>query len=147
MTTGSHNSLQIRPFQPSDEPAVVSLWRQCGLTRPWNNPHLDIERKLRLQPDWFLVGCLKGEVVATAMVGCDGHRGWVNYLGVAPAHQRQGYGRLLMEEAERLLRSVGCPKLNLQVRAENEAAVAFYQRLGYQVEQIVSLGKRLIPDA
>jgi ribosomal protein S18 acetylase RimI-like enzyme len=136
----------IRPFAPADEERVVQLWRDCGLTRPWNDPHKDIARKLGEQPELFLVGTVDGRVMATVMAGFDGHRGWVNYLAVDPALQRQDIGRALMDEAERLLIARGCPKLNLQVRAGNAGVIDFYRKLGYVEEEMVSMGKRLIPD-
>src|SRR5687767_14176741 len=136
----------IRVYEPADEVAVVALWQRCGLTRPWNDPRKDVARKMRVRPDQFLVGVAEGAVVATAMVGYDGHRGWVYYLGVDPAHQRKGYGRLMMERAEGLLGAEGCPKINLQVRTSNEAVIAFYRRLGYAVEEVAGLGKRLEHD-
>jgi len=136
----------IRSYQPEDEAAVVAFWGRCGLTRPWNDPHKDIQRKLCMRPDFFLVGVLDQEIVATAMVGYDGHRGWIYYLGVAPEQRQRGYGRALMAEAERLLREAGCPKINLQVRTSNKEAGAFYQRLGYAIDEVVSMGKRLEPD-
>jgi ribosomal protein S18 acetylase RimI-like enzyme len=136
----------IRPFAPADEERVVQLWRDCGLTRPWNDPHKDIARKLGEQPELFLVGTVDGRVMATVMAGFDGHRGWVNYLAVDPALQRQDIGRALMDEAERLLIARGCPKLNLQVRAGNTGVIDFYRKLGYVEEEMVSMGKRLIPD-
>jgi ribosomal protein S18 acetylase RimI-like enzyme len=138
--------LAIRPFRADDEEAVVVLWHACGLTRPWNDPRKDIARKLTVQPELFLVGTMADVLVATAMVGYDGHRGWVNYLGVDPAHRRHGHARTLMAEAERLLAARGCPKLNLQVRAGNDAVLAFYATLGYDPDGAVGLGKRLIPD-
>ena len=138
--------IQIRAFQPGDETAVIALWQECGLTRPWNNPRADIARKLTEQPELFLVGTLRDEVIASAMVGFDGHRGWVYYLAVASPHRRQSYGRALMQEAERLLTQRGCPKLNLQVRSSNAEVIEFYRRLGYVLDETVSLGKRLIHD-
>jgi ribosomal protein S18 acetylase RimI-like enzyme len=138
--------MQIRPYQPEDEAAVVALWGRCGLTRPWNDPHKDIRRKLQVRPDLFLVGVLGEEVVATAMVGYDGHRGWISYLGVAPEQRRKGLGRCLLAEAERLLRESGCPKINLQVRTSNVEAVAFYERVGFTMDDVVSMGKRLEVD-
>jgi len=138
--------LLIRPFAPADEERVVQLWHDCGLTRPWNDPHRDIARKLTEQPELFLVGTVDGRVVATVMAGFDGHRGWVNYLAVDPSLQRRNYGRALMEEVERLLLARGCPKLNLQVRADNTGVIDFYRRLGYVEEALVSMGKRLIRD-
>ena len=138
--------MQIRPFQPADEAAVVALWQECRLTRPWNDPRKDIARKLAVQPELFLVGTVNGELVATVMAGYEGHRGWVNYLAVSPAHQRKGLGRRLMEEVEKRLLARGCPKLNMQVRSSNTDAMAFYRRLGYLPDEAVALGKRLIPD-
>jgi ribosomal protein S18 acetylase RimI-like enzyme len=138
--------MHIRSFEPADEPAVVALWQRCGLTRPWNDPRKDIRRKLAVQPDLFLVGEFDGRIIATAMAGYDGHRGWIYYLGVDPAHQKKGYGRAIMDEAERLLRAAGCPKINLQVRGGNQAVVDFYRQLGYTFDHVVSLGKRLEPD-
>jgi len=136
----------IRPFDAADEPAVVALWQRCGLTRPWNDPHKDIRRKLAVRPDLFLVAKTDGAVVGTVMVGYDGHRGWINYLGVDPACRRRGIGRALMDEAERLLRVEGCPKINLQVRTSNSEAIEFYRRIGYAMDDVVSFGKRLEKD-
>lgn len=139
--------MHIRPFQPSDEAAVVDLWQRCELTRPWNDPHRDIQRKLGVQPELFLVGESDGRLIASVMAGFDGHRGWVNYLAVCPTQRRRGLGRQLMAAVEQRLEALGCPKLNLQVREGNQAVLAFYERLGYRVEPLLSLGKRLIADA
>jgi ribosomal protein S18 acetylase RimI-like enzyme len=133
----------IRSFSADDTEALVELWRRCELLRPWNDPHDDIERKLATDPDLLLVAIEDGAVVGSAMVGYDGHRGWVNYLAVDPDSRRRGIGRSLMTESERLLTDLGCPKLNLQIRTENAAAVEFYARLGYRVEGIISMGRRL----
>ncbi|KQP56502.1 GNAT family acetyltransferase [Agreia sp. Leaf283] len=138
--------MQIRPFAPEDTDAVIELWTTAGLVRPWNDPRKDIERKLTVQPELFLVGESDGQVVAAAMVGYDGHRGWVNYLAVSPGAQGLDYGRRMMEEAERLLIELGCPKLNLQIRSDNAAVRAFYEHLGYTEDAAVSYGKRLITD-
>lgn len=138
--------MDIRPFRPADEDGVVALWQACGLTRPWNDPRKDIARKQTQQPELFLVGTEDGALVATAMVGYDGHRGWVNYLAVAPGRRRQALGRRLMDHAERLLLELGCPKLNVQVRSSNREVLDFYRRLGYAQDEAVSLGKRLIRD-
>ncbi len=138
-------TLHIRPYQLADEPAVIALWRECDLLR-WSDPKKDIARKLEVNPEWFLVGELRGQVIGTCMVGYEGHRGWINLLAVASAHQRGGHGRALVAEAERILRAAGCPKLNLQVRTTNAAVIGFYRRLGFQVDDVVSLGRRLRPD-
>jgi ribosomal protein S18 acetylase RimI-like enzyme len=125
----------------------VSLWSRCGLLRPWNDPSRDIQRKLARDPGGLLVLEAGDRLAGAVMAGYDGHRGWVNYLAVDPAYQGQGLGRLLMHEAERRLLAAGCPKVNLQVRTSNEHAVAFYRHLGYDVDDVVSMGKRLINDA
>ncbi|MGA2550218.1 MAG: GNAT family acetyltransferase [Burkholderiaceae bacterium] len=139
--------MQIRPFTKSDTESVVALWIECGLVRPWNDPYRDIERKLGEQPELFLVGVLKQQLVASAMVGYDGHRGWLYYLAVAPAARHQAVGRQLVEKAEALLTARGCPKLNLMIRTTNTDVIAFYRKLGYIEDQVVCLGRRLIPDA
>ena len=138
--------MHIRAYDPADEAAVIALWERCGLTRPWNDPRKDIARKLAVRPDHFLVAVVDGVVVGTVMAGYDGHRGWVNYLGVDPDHRRQGIGRALMAEAERLLRLEGCPKINLQVRTGNTDAIEFYRRIGFTVDDVLNMGKRLEHD-
>ena len=138
--------LDIRPFDLADEDAVVQLWTDCGLVVPWNDPHRDIQRKLAVQAELFLVGRLEGRIVASAMAGYDGHRGWINYLAVHPQHRRTGIGRRMMLQAESLLRARGCPKINLNVRTSNLAVMAFYERLGYAVDDVACVSKRLISD-
>jgi ribosomal protein S18 acetylase RimI-like enzyme len=140
------SELKIRVFERSDELAVIELWQRCNLTRPWNNPKKDILRKLQVQPDLFLVGFLEQELVSTIMAGYEGHRGWVNYLAVAPEHQRQGIGQTMMTAVEELLRESGCPKINIQVRSGNQEALEFYQALGYLPDEAICLGKRLEVD-
>lgn len=139
--------MKIRAFSISDEAAVIELWRRCDLVRPWNDPHKDIQRKLTTQPELFLVGEVASQLVASVMAGFDGHRGWVNYLAVSPEHRNAGLGRTLMRRVEVALEARGCPKLNLQVRTTNHAVLEFYRRIGYATDEVVSLGKRLIPDA
>ena len=139
--------MQIRPFDEQDTDAAIALWTTCGLVRPWNDPRRDIERKLRVQRELFLVGIDEEALVATAMAGYDGHRGWVYYVATDPARQGQGLGRAMMAEVERLLVELGCPKVNIQVRSGNEPVMEFYRRLGYAPDNALSMGKRLIPDA
>ena len=133
----------IRTFRPSDEPQVVALWHACGLVVPWNVPTLDIARKTAFQPELFFVGEDEERIVASVMAGYEGHRGWINYLAVDPACRGRGWGRELMAFVEERLQALGCPKINLQVRGSNRAVLAFYERLGYRVDDAVSLGKRL----
>jgi len=109
----------IRKFATPDTTHLIQLWQDCGLTRPWNDPDKDIARKVSYQPELFLVGEVEGKVMASAMVGYDGHRGSVFYLAVGPQFQRMGYGAALMNEAESILTALGCPKLNILVRSTN----------------------------
>jgi ribosomal protein S18 acetylase RimI-like enzyme len=138
--------MEIRPFREADEAQVVALWRACGLTRPWNDPHKDIARKLQVQRELFLVAEEGGAIVASVMAGYEGHRGWVNYLAVDAAHRRGGLGARLMRHVEDLLLARGCPKLSLLVRTSNADVLAFYRTLGYAQDDAIPLGKRLIPD-
>ena len=138
--------MKIRPYQNSDESAIFQLWLDCGLVTPQNNPIRDIQRKLKVNPEWFLVGLKEDKLVASCMVGYEGHRGWINYLAVEPCEQRKGYAKRMMEEAERLLREAGCPKINLQVRRANLEVIKFYESIGFRDDQVTSLGKRLETD-
>ena len=150
-------AIHVRSFTPGDRTRVARLWESCGLTRPWNDPYRDIDRKLDRDAELLLVGegptseaadgtTTTGRVVATVMAGYDGHRGWINYLAVDPDHRGEGHGRTMMEAAETRLLALGCPKVNLQVRTDNPDAVAFYELLGYSVDPVVSMGRRLISD-
>jgi ribosomal protein S18 acetylase RimI-like enzyme len=138
--------MQIRPVQPGDDQQVVDLWRRCGLVVAWNNPQRDIDRKRAVQPELLLAGELDGRLVASVMAGYDGHRGWLYYLAVDPDFRRRGLGRLLVEEAQRRLLALGCPKINLLVRTSNEVVLDFYRHLGFKPDDVQSLGKRLIAD-
>ncbi len=142
-TTGGAD---IRPFRSDDRAGLVELWRRCDLTRPWNDPDLDIDRKLAVDPEGLLVAEADGCVVGSVMAGYDGHRGWVNYLAVDPSQRGARLGARLMEAAETLLRGRGCPKLNLQVRTSNTGAYAFYEAIGYERDDVVSFGRRLVHD-
>lgn len=144
---GRSAAARIRPFELVDEGAVVALWEEAGLLRPWNDPHADIARKLTVQPELFVVAVdPAGAIIGSVMAGFEGHRGWMNYLAVAHAARGRGVGRALVGYVERELQARGCPKLSLQVRAENEVAVAFYRHLDFAVDDVVSMGKRLIHD-
>lgn len=137
------SALSIAPIADSDVAAVVALWQACGLTRPWNDPAADIALARRGPNSALLVGRDGGAIVATAMVGHDGHRGWVYYVAVDPNRQGKGLGRTIMTAAEDWLREAGVPKLQLLVRRENAKAGAFYQSLGYAVSTSVMLAKWL----
>lgn len=133
----------IRPFTLSDEEAVVAVWRTCGLTHPNNDPHKDIARKMEVNPEMFLVCEMDDKIIGTVMAGYEGHRGWINYLGVLPEYQGRGLGRELMDRAEVILVEHGCAKINLQIRATNTRVIQFYERIGFTVDEVVSMGKRL----
>lgn len=136
----------VRQFTAQDTDQVVALWQECELTRPWNNPLLDIERKQQLGDSLFLVGELDNHLMASVMGGYDGHRGWMYYLAVSPKHQRCGYAREIISHLEQKLIALGCPKLNLQIRSDNIAVQEFYHEIGFTEDATVSMGKRLIPD-
>jgi ribosomal protein S18 acetylase RimI-like enzyme len=138
--------MDIRAFRVEDTKEVIELWRRCDLLRPWNDPEKDIQRKLKVQSDRFLVGTQDGRIVASVMAGYDGHRGYLNYVAVDPDFQRLGLGRAIVEAAERLLAADGAPKINLNVRTTNEQVIAFYKSLGYSPDDVQGLGKRFVDD-
>ncbi len=143
----------LRVFLPEDAAALIQLWQRCGLTRPWNDPAQDIARKLADSPELLAVLTLAapgqgaGALVGSVMAGYDGHRGWINYLAVAPEYQRQGAGRQLMAWAQAQLQARGCAKINLQVRRGNAQVLDFYRALGFVPDDLLSLGLRLVADA
>ncbi len=122
---------------------MIALWEACGLTRPWNDAATDFARAVAGAGSDIFVLEQEGQLAATVMVGDDGHRGWVYYLGVAPDHRGHGLGRVLMEAAEAWLQDRGAPKIQLMVRDNNEPAIGFYKALGYEVQPVVTIGKRL----
>lgn len=141
------DQIVVRDFVPEDTDAVIALWGGCDLLRPWNDPHKDVARKLTDKNGAFWVATTGDDVIASVMVGYDGHRGSINYLAVAPDFQRTGVGARLMQQAEAFLVALGCPKVSFCVRKDNADVLAFYDGLGYDVDDVHFLGKRLIPDA
>ena len=136
----------IRPYLESDLDDVIALWELCGLTRPWNNPEIDIFRKLAQRDQLFLLAVKDNQLIATVMGGYDGHRGWVNYLAVHPNFQRNGVATALVQQIEKRLIALGCPKLQLLIRKDNIDVQSFYEQLGYDEIDVICLGKRLIQD-
>jgi ribosomal protein S18 acetylase RimI-like enzyme len=124
-------ALSIAPIEDKDVADVVSLWERCGLTRPWNEPAADIALARQGTNATILIGRAGGALVATALVGHDGHRGWVYYVAVDPTQQKKGFGRIIMSAAEDWLRKAGVEKIQLLVRPENTAVRAFYESIGY----------------
>ena len=142
-TTMPSDNLEIAEITDADVASVIALWQACGLTRPWNDPAADIALARRGPGSTVLVGRHRDAIVATAMVGHDGHRGWVYYVAVDPNRQGQGLGRTVMSSVEDWLRQAGVPKLQLLVRRENAKASGFYQSLGYEESTPVMLAKWL----
>ena len=138
--------MEVRPFRETDRGELVALWHDCGLVRPWNDVDHDIDRKLAHDAAHLLVAVHEDVVVGSVMVGYDGHRGWLNYLAVRPGRRGEGLGRLLVAEAESRLVRLGCAKVNLQVRHGNDDAIDFYRRIGYTIDEVVGMGRRLIDD-
>ncbi len=136
-------SVEIGELREGEIEAAVALWEEAGLTRPWNDPRADIRLALAGPASTVLTGRIDGRLVATAMVGWDGHRGWLYYLAVAKAAQRRGYGARMVRAAEDWLAARQAPKLQLLVRAENQAVVAFYETLGYRRTDTVMLQRVL----
>ena len=140
------SSLSYRDFVADDTGSVVALWQVCRLTRPWNDPYKDIARKMADRNGAFWVVTDLEGIIASVMVGYDGHRGTINYLAVTPEAQAQGVGGELMRRAEAYLIDLGCPKVSFCVRKDNLPVLSFYDRLGYEIDDVHFLGKRLIPD-
>ena len=137
------STLAIADIADADVAAVIALWQACGLTRPWNDPAADIALARREPNSTILIGRNDGAIVATAMVGHDGHRGWVYYVATDPDRRAKGYGRTIMNAAEDWLRAAGIAKLQLMVRRENARAGAFYQSIGYAEAQTIVFAKWL----
>jgi len=138
----------IRAFDAGDRAAVIALWRDvfpeyADTSRPQRDPALSIANKMKTQPELFFVGALDGEVIGTVMAGYDGHRGWVYSLAVTPSLRGRGYGSALMRHAEAVLTKLGCPKVNLQILSVKAELRGFYEKRGYRIDEVVSLGKRL----
>jgi ribosomal protein S18 acetylase RimI-like enzyme len=133
----------IRVAEPADRESLVELWEAAGLTRPWNDPRADFDMALGSDGATILLSCENNTISGSVMVGFDGHRGWVYYLATSPDKRGLGIGRLLMRAAEQWLKAIGCPKIQLMVRGDNAAARGFYTALGYDLQDVVTLGRRL----
>jgi ribosomal protein S18 acetylase RimI-like enzyme len=139
----SRSTLAISDLRSDEIEAAVALWEECGLTRPWNDPRADMALALTNPSSTVLAGRLDGKLVATAMTGSDGHRGWVYYLGVGNTHRRMGYGARMMQAAADWLKARGVPKLHVMIRTDNIAVAAFYAELGYEKSDTITMAKRL----
>jgi len=135
--------IYIKNFKQENSTDVIELWNRCGLIVPGNNPEKDIELKMQFQPDLFFIAEIDGRIIGAVMTGYDGHRGWLNYLGVLPEHRGTGCGRALVEYSIRKLKELGCPKLNLQVRNSNTGVIEFYKKLGFNDHDVTGLQLKL----
>jgi ribosomal protein S18 acetylase RimI-like enzyme len=135
--------INIRNFNSADKAEVINLWNLCGLIVPSNDPEKDIELKMKFQPELFFIAVSAGTIIGTVMTGYDGHRGWLNYLGVHPEHRGTGCGRLLIEYSIQRLKELNCPKINLQVRNSNTSVIDFYKKLGFIDHEVTSMQLKL----
>lgn len=135
--------MKVTPATAADRAAVVGLWKTSGLIRPWNDPHTDFDLALENPTSSVLLARLGDAIVGSVMVGFDGHRGWVYYLASDSARRGEGIGRSLMNAAEDWLRAIGCPKIQLMVRGDSSGAKGFYAALGYEPQDVVTIGRRL----
>ena len=143
MSAPTAATLVIGPLAPAEVEAAVALWDEADLLRPWNDPRADIARALRAPSATVLAGRFDGALVATIIVGWDGHRGWIYYLAVAAAERRRGFGARMLRAAEAWLAERGAPKLNLLVRAENATVVGFYEAMGYRRGDVLMMQRAL----
>ena len=135
--------MHIESLSPSQFEAAVALWHEAGLTRPWNDPLEDLRRAIAGPASTVLAGTEDAHLVATAMVGHDGHRGWVYYVAVRPDRRGRGHGRAIMRACESWLAALDVPKIDLMVRTENDAVLAFYDAIGYGRDEVFVMSKRL----
>jgi ribosomal protein S18 acetylase RimI-like enzyme len=146
MVISQTNGFTIDLYQAEDQDAIVELWQQCGLVVPWNNPLTDIARKIADSPELFFTGKTNGKLVASCMAGYDGHRGWIYFLAVAISEQRKGFAAQLVAHVEAQLIELGCPKLELMVRDRKREMIAFYEAIGFNLDPVRVLSKRLQQD-
>ncbi|XOL94713.1 GNAT family acetyltransferase [Enterobacter hormaechei] len=138
--------MEIRVFRQEDFEEVITLWERCDLLRPWNDPEMDIERKVNHDVSLFLVAEVNGEVVGTVMGGYDGHRGSAYYLGVHPEYRARGIANALLNRLEKETDRPWLPENQIMVREDNDVVLGMYERLGYEHADVLTLGKRLIED-
>ena len=141
-----HDNIEIRSFRQEDEAPLIKLWEKCELVVTWHDPSKDIIRKVQLDPEGLLLGWHDNSLIASVMAGYEGHRGWLNYLAVDSEFRRKGLGKTMMKAAETYLEQFECPKINLQISAQNHQVNEFYKSIGFLQEDVINMGKRLIPD-
>jgi ribosomal protein S18 acetylase RimI-like enzyme len=139
----SSHAWSVTAIEDGDIPAVITLWQRCGSTRPWNDPAADIALARKQTNSTVLLGRSDGALVASVLVGHDGHRGWVYYVTVDPERRHEGFGAAIMHAAEQWLRARGILKLQLMVRKDNAQVHAFYRSIGYYNQETVTFAKWL----
>ena len=147
MSKTAGDQFVIDVYNQDDEADMIGLWQECGLVVPWNNPLSDIARKMADSPELFFSGKINGHLVASCMAGYDGHRGWIYFLAVAKSRQRNGLAAKLVAHVEAKLIDLGCPKLELMVRDTNREVIDFYEAIGFRLDPVRVLSKRLSDDA
>lgn len=147
MSKDSGDPFVIAEYSSDDEADMIGLWQECGLVVPWNNPLSDIARKMADSPELFYSGKIDGQLVASCMAGYDGHRGWIYFLAVAKSQQRTGLAAKLVAHVEAKLIELGCPKMELMVRDTNREVITFYEAIGFGLDPVKVLSKRLSDDA
>jgi ribosomal protein S18 acetylase RimI-like enzyme len=135
--------VRIEPATAADRAEAVALWQAAGLTRPWNDPGADFNLALSNPTSVILLARDNAALIGSVMVGFDGHRGWVYYLAVDPGCLKSGTGRMLMKASEDWLAQLGCPRIRLMVRTDNLTALGFYKAIGYEDQDVVTLGRTL----
>lgn len=138
--------MDIRTFKQQDYDEVITLWERCDLLLPNNDPELDIERKLNHSPELFLVAEIAGTVIGTIMGGYDGHRANAYYLCVDPEYRGRGIANALINRLEKKLIASGCPQLNIMVEEDDDRVINMFEKFGYDMQDTVCVGKRLIED-
>ena len=138
--------INYRLFSSKDKKSVLELWKTCNLIVSWNDPEKDILRKLSVRDDLFILAEINKKIIATAMGGYDGHRGYIYYLAVLPEFQKKGVGSKILSVVEKKLLKIGCPKINLFVRNTNIQVKSFYKKNQYTFQESEIYGKRLILD-
>ena len=137
-----NKKMVIRKFNISEAVEIISIWNQCGLLHPPNDPMEEIIAKTKFQPDMFLVGTIDDRPMATIMLGYEGRRGWINLLCVLPEYRDKGFGRELVEHGLNVFRELGALKVNLLVRTNNRSMLEFYEKLGFKTDDAICMGYR-----
>jgi ribosomal protein S18 acetylase RimI-like enzyme len=135
--------INCRKATLDDTTQIIEIWEGAKLTRPWNNPNDDIKNALTTPTSTILLLCADSQIIGTVMVGYDGHRGWIYYLAVRNEFQKKGYGKQLVQEAEKWLKSRNVPKVNLMIRNSNEAVKSFYESCKYKDDEVIVMAKWL----